>query len=161
MRRRDLITLSGSIAAAMLLRPVAARAQQPAGLRHIGLLMAQNETNAEVQGWVAVLREGLEKLGWVEGRNIHFQFRWTGSNADLMRRGAEELIALQPDLIVTSSSPTTAILLQLTRTIPIVFTNSVDPVGRDLSLRFASGWQRDRRGSSRLCWADNWICCSA
>ena len=130
MRRRDLITLSGSIAAAMLLRPVAARAQQPAGLRHIGLLMAQNETNAEVQGWVAVLREGLEKLGWVEGRNIHFEFRWTGSNADLMRRGAEELIALQPDLIVTSSSPTTAILLQLTRTIPVLFTNIVDPVGQ-------------------------------
>jgi putative ABC transport system substrate-binding protein len=130
MRRRDFITLSGGVAATSLLAPFAARSQQPGGLRHIGLLMAQSESNPEVQSWLAALREGLGKLGWSEGRNIHFEFRWAGSDAAAMRKGGEELVALQPDLIVTSSSPTTAILLQLTHTIPILFTNIVDPVGQ-------------------------------
>jgi putative ABC transport system substrate-binding protein len=130
MRRRDFIALGSSASAAALFRPRAARAQQPPGLRRMALLMAQNETNPEVQAWIAALRDGLAKLGWIEGHNIHFEFRWTGSNAELMRRGAEELVALQPDLIVSSSSPTTALLLQLTHTIPILFMNIVDPVGQ-------------------------------
>jgi putative tryptophan/tyrosine transport system substrate-binding protein len=126
IRRRQFIATLGGVAGAW---PLVARAQ-PADLRHIALLMAQNETNAEVQSWVAALRDGLGKLGWVEGHNIHFEFRWTGSDADLMRRSAEKLVALHPDLIVSSSSPTTAILLQLTHTIPILFMNIVDPVGQ-------------------------------
>jgi putative ABC transport system substrate-binding protein len=127
MRRREFISLIGGAAASW---PLAARAQQPAGLRHIGLLMVQREDNPDVQSWLAALRDGLDKLGWSEGRNIHFEYRWAGSDAGLMRKGAEELVALQPDLILTSSSPTTGILLQLTRTIPILFMNIVDPVGQ-------------------------------
>jgi putative ABC transport system substrate-binding protein len=129
MRRREVIALIGGAAAAAL-RPPAAYAQQPSGLRYVALLMAQSESNAEVQGWLAALRDGLGKLGWIEGKNIRFEFRWTGSDAELMRKGAEELVALQPELIVSSSSPTTAILLQLTHTIPVVFMNIVDPVGQ-------------------------------
>jgi putative tryptophan/tyrosine transport system substrate-binding protein len=127
MKRREFIALLGGTAAAW---PLTAGAQQSTTLRHIAFLMAQNETNAEVQGWLAAFREGLEKLGWTEGRNIHFEFRWAGSDQDLMHRGAEELVALQPDVILSSSSPTTAILLQLTRKIPVLFMNIVDPVGQ-------------------------------
>ncbi|MGA7535506.1 MAG: ABC transporter substrate-binding protein [Pseudolabrys sp.] len=105
------------------------RAAQPTGLRHSALLMAQSEQSAEVEQWLAALREGLGKLGWLEGRNIHFEFRWAGFDMELMQRQAKELIALQPDLIVASSSPITGALIRLTQTIPIVFTNIVDPVG--------------------------------
>jgi putative tryptophan/tyrosine transport system substrate-binding protein len=126
MQRRDFLGVLGGAAA----WPLAARAQQPTGLRHIALLMAQNEKSAEAKAWLAALRESLGKLGWSEGRNIHFEFRWAGSDMELMQRQAKELVALQPDLIISSSSPITGALLRLTQTIPIVFTNIVDPVGQ-------------------------------
>ncbi|HSV24512.1 MAG TPA: ABC transporter substrate-binding protein, partial [Xanthobacteraceae bacterium] len=80
--------------------------------------------------WLAALRQGLEKLGWSEGRNIHFEFRWSGFDMELMQRQAKELVALQPDLIFTSSSPIIGTVLRLTKTIPVVFPNIVDPVGQ-------------------------------
>ncbi len=127
MRRRDFIALLGGTAFAW---PLAARAQQPDGVRRIGVLMAYPEGDSEGQAQIAALREGLQKLGWMEGRNIRIDTRWvTTTDTELMQRFAKELVALQPDLLLSSNTPTTAALLQQTRTIPIVFTLVSDPVG--------------------------------
>src|SRR5262245_57283866 len=119
MKRREFITLFG----VTVVGPLPAFAQQPTGLRHVALLTAFNENSAEVQVYIAALRDGLAKLGWVEGRNIRIEFFWAGSNTELLRRYAKELVGLRPDLIVATHSSSTGMLLQLTRTIPIVFTN--------------------------------------
>src|SRR5262245_7871680 len=126
MHRREFIKVVVGSAATW---PLAARAQQAGGMRRIGVLMGYAESDREAQAWVAAFREGLQKLGWTEGRNIRIDFRWAASDVESMQRFAKELVALQPDLILTSSTPTTAALLQQTRTIPIIFTNLVDPVG--------------------------------
>src|SRR5450631_4376156 len=143
MRRREFITLLGGAAATW---PLTARAQQAAGLRRIGVLMVQQESNPAVQAWLAALREGLVKLGWTEGQNIKFEYRWTGSDPNLLRQAAKELVALQPKLILSSSTPSTAILLEQTHTIPIVFTNIVDPVGSG----FAASLARPGRNATGL-----------
>ena len=110
--------------------PLAARAQQPDRMRRIGVLMARAESNQEGQVWVAAFREGLQKLGWTEGRNIRIDTRWAiPGDAEAMQRIAKELVAQQPDLILSQSTPTTAAVLQQTRTIPIVFATVADPVG--------------------------------
>jgi putative ABC transport system substrate-binding protein len=126
MRRREFITLLSGAAA----WPLSAHALQPGRVRRIALLIAYDEGNPEVRGWLATFRDGLAKLGWVEGQNLHFEFRWTGSDSTLMEKAAKELVAAQPDLFIASSSPGTGMLLAQTRTIPIVFTNIVDPVGQ-------------------------------
>jgi putative ABC transport system substrate-binding protein len=126
MRRREFITLIGGAAAAW---PLAARAQQPERMRRIGVLMGYAESDQEAQAWVAAFREGLQKLGWTEGRNIRIDIRWTASDAEATQRFAKELIALQPDLILSQVTPTTAALLQQTRTIPIVFVMVANPIG--------------------------------
>jgi len=126
MKRREFITLFG----VTVVGPLPAFAQQPTGLRHVALLTAFNENSAEVQVYIAALRDGLAKLGWVEGRNIRIEFFWAGSDTELLRRYAKELVGLRPDLIVATHSSSTGMLLQLTRTIPIVFTNIVDPIGQ-------------------------------
>jgi len=125
IRRREFITLLGSAAA----WPVAARAQQGERMRRIGVLMAYPESDPEGQAWVAAFREGLQKLGWVEGRNIRIDYRWGALDAEAMPRFAKELVTLQPDLILSQSTPTTAALLQQTRTTPIIFANIADPIG--------------------------------
>jgi putative tryptophan/tyrosine transport system substrate-binding protein len=126
MRRREFITLLGGAAAAW---PLAARAQQADGVRRIGVLMGYAESDREGQALVAAFREGLQKLGWAEGRNIRIDTRWAALDEEVMQRFAKELVALQPDLILTQSTPTTAAMLQQTRTIPIIFANISDPVG--------------------------------
>jgi putative ABC transport system substrate-binding protein len=126
MKRREFITLLGGAAAAW---PLAAHAQQPDGVRRIGVLMAYSESDREGQANVAAFRQGLQKLGWTDGRNLRIDTRWAALDAELMQRYAKELIALQPDLILSSSTPTTATLLHQTRTIPIIFASLVDPVG--------------------------------
>jgi putative tryptophan/tyrosine transport system substrate-binding protein len=126
MRRRQFISLIGAAAA----WPLGAHAQQVGGVRRIGVLMPYPETTQEAQGWVTVFRAALSSLGWVEGQNIHFELRWTGPDADRMRQAVQDLVALQPDLIIPGGSPTTALFLQQTHTIPIVFVNIVDPVGQ-------------------------------
>jgi putative tryptophan/tyrosine transport system substrate-binding protein len=135
MKRRDFITLLGGAAAAW---PLAARAQQPDKVRRIGVLMPLAADDPLGQARIAALREGLEKLGWTEGRNIRIDTRWT-STGDVvsMQRFAKELVALQPDLIVTQSTPITATLLQETRTIPIVFALVADPIGSGFVASFA------------------------
>ena len=125
MRRREFITLIGGGAA----WPLTARAQQAERVRRIGVLTAYSESDPEAQARVGAFREGLQKLGWTEGRNIRIDARWATSDAALMQRFAEELVALQPELILSSSRPTTAALLHQTRTIPIIFAIVADPVG--------------------------------
>src|SRR5262249_24421691 len=126
LRRRELIAL---LAGAAVAWPRAARAQQGSGMRRIGALMAASENDPEYQAFLATFREGLQKLGWAEGRNIQLDHRRAGLDPEATRRLAKELVGLAPDLILSSSTFTTAALLQQTRTIPIIFANIVDPVG--------------------------------
>ena len=97
MRRRNFISLVGGAAS----WPLAVRAQQRERMRRIGVLMALAESDREGQALVAAFREGLQKLGWAEGRNIRIDYRWTALDKELMQRFAKELVALQPDLILT------------------------------------------------------------
>jgi putative tryptophan/tyrosine transport system substrate-binding protein len=100
MRRREFIMLVGGAAAA---RP--ARAQQTGRARRIAVLMSWDESNPQVQTWIAAFRDGLGKLGWVEGQNLHFEFRWTGTDSTLMEKAAKEFAAMQPDLIGHRRAP--------------------------------------------------------
>ena len=125
MRRRDFITVIGSAAA----WPLIAVAQQSDRMRRIGVLMGFAESDPEGQALVAAFREGLQQLGWTEGRNVRIDYRWTALDKELMQRFAKDLVALQPDVILTQSTPATAVLLQQTRTIAIIFANVSDPVG--------------------------------
>jgi putative tryptophan/tyrosine transport system substrate-binding protein len=127
VRRREVLTLLGGAAAAW---PLSARAQQADRVRRIGVLMAAAENDPERQGFVAAFREALRELGWAEGRGIRIDIRWaTPDDAESIQRFAKELVALEPDLILSHNTPTTAALLQQTRTIPIIFATVVDPVG--------------------------------
>jgi putative ABC transport system substrate-binding protein len=118
MKRRELITLLGGAAA---MWPLGSRAQQSGGIKRIGILMAYAETDSQAQGYFNAFRDEFQRLGWVEGRNIRIDTRWAALDPDAMQRFAKELIALQPDLILSQITPTTAALLQETRTIPIIF----------------------------------------
>ena len=124
-RRRFLLT---SLASA-LATPFAGEAQQTGQMRRIAVLMGLPESDP-AQARVAAFRKGLQTLGWEEGRNVRIDIRWTTtSDAPAMQRFAKELVALQPDLILSHNTPTTATLLQHTRTIPIVFAVVSDPIG--------------------------------
>ena len=130
MQRRELIRLLGGAAAAW---PLAARAQQPDRMRRIGVLMAHAESDPEFRTYVAAFREGLEKLGWREGRHLKVDFRWGAlDDAEARQRAAKELIELQPEIILTQNTPPTASMLQQTRAIPVVFVVVADPVGSGL-----------------------------
>ena len=126
MRRREFIVTLGGAAAAW---PLAARAQQPDQMRRIGVLTAYAESDPVAQVRVVAFRDKLQKLGWTEGRNIRIDYRWAAGDREAMQRFAKELVALQPDLIFSVNTPTTAALLQQTHTIPIVFAVVTDPVG--------------------------------
>jgi putative ABC transport system substrate-binding protein len=134
VRRREFITLLGGAAAPW---PLTARVQQPGGIRRIAVLMAFAEGDPGGQARVAAFREGLQKLGWAEGRNVRIDTRWATADVASIHRVAKELVALQPDLILSNSTPTTAALLQQTRTIPIVFAVVSDPVGSGFVASFA------------------------
>jgi putative tryptophan/tyrosine transport system substrate-binding protein len=123
--RRKFITLVGAAAA----WPLVARAQSDR-VRRIGVLMAYAESDPEGQAWVAAFREGLQKLGWTENTNVRIDYRWATAEVAQIRQQAKELIAQQPELILSSGSPTTLALVQQTRTLPIVFANLVDPIGQ-------------------------------
>jgi putative ABC transport system substrate-binding protein len=126
VKRRAFISLLGGAAA----WPLAARAQQPERKRRIGVLMAHAESDVEFHDYLSAFREGLQKLGWTEGRNIQIESRWGAlDDAGARQRSAKELIALQPDLILTQNTPPTASMLEQTRTIPLVFVVVADPVG--------------------------------
>jgi putative ABC transport system substrate-binding protein len=126
MRRREFI---GLLAAAAVTRTAAVYAQQPSRPRRVGVLTGFANTDRDAQSWLAVFREELRKLGWMEGRNIEMEIRSAGADVESMKRFAKELVALQPDLIVTSSTPATAAMLQQTHTIPVIFVLVGDPIG--------------------------------
>jgi putative tryptophan/tyrosine transport system substrate-binding protein len=126
MRRREFITFLGGAAAAW---SVAARAQQADRIRRIGVLMGYASTDPEGQALLAEFTRHLAELGWAEGRNVRIDVRWGGSNVDLLHTFAKELIGLQPDVLLASSTPTTAALARETQTIPIIFALIADPVG--------------------------------
>jgi putative tryptophan/tyrosine transport system substrate-binding protein len=123
MRRRGFITLLGGAAVAW---PLAARAQ-PAPLRRVGIFMDLSEQDPEGQARVAAFRKGLQDLGWIEGRNVRFETRWTGGDPTRMRRLAAEIVSLTPEVIM--NLPTLVAMQQETHTIPIVFAQVLDPVG--------------------------------
>src|SRR5262245_52935717 len=126
MKRRDFITLLGGAAAAW---PLAARAQQGERMRRIGVLMNLGSDDAEGQGRNAAFLQGLQELGWTVGRNVRIEYRWGAGDAELFRRHASELVALAPDVILAVGGAVVPPLLQATRTVPIVFTGTPDPVG--------------------------------
>jgi putative ABC transport system substrate-binding protein len=127
MRRREFITLLGGAAAAW---PLGAQAQQSEKVRRIGVLMPLAESDQEARILVTTFVKGLEERGWTVGRNVSIDYRWAAGDAQRIRAFAKELIEQNSDLIVARSSPVVAALMQLTRTIPIVFFQVVDPVGQ-------------------------------
>jgi putative ABC transport system substrate-binding protein len=115
VKRREFISLLGGAAASW---PLAARAQQFERKRRIGVLMAHAESDAEFHNYLSAFRDGLQKLGWMEGRNIQIESRWGAlDDAEARQRAAKELIALQPGVILTQNTPPTASMLEQTRTI--------------------------------------------
>ena len=125
LQRREFITLLGGTAAAW---PLAARAQQAERVRRIGVLMNLASDDAEGQARLAAFHQGLQQLGWTVGRNVQIDYRWGAGNADRIRKFAAELVALAPDVILSTGSPSVAALQQATHTVPIVFVTVVDPV---------------------------------
>jgi putative tryptophan/tyrosine transport system substrate-binding protein len=128
MKRREFITLLGGATA----WPIAARAQQPERMRHIGVLLPAAADDAEFQAWVGAFMQGLGLLGWTIGRNVRSDTRWATSDVANIRTYAAELAALAPDVILAHGAATLAPLLQATRTTPIVFVGVTDPVAAGL-----------------------------
>ena len=126
MRRREFIAALGGAVA----WPIAVRAQQSERVRRVGVLMAHKEGDPEFQGYLGAFRQGLLKLGWIEGRNVRIDARWGAlDDADQRQHSAKELLALQPDVVLTQNTPPTESMLQQTRTVPVIFVVVADPVG--------------------------------
>jgi putative tryptophan/tyrosine transport system substrate-binding protein len=126
VRRREFITLLGGAAAAW---PIAARGQQAGATRRIGALIAFAKDDPDTEERLAAFRQGLAKRGWVEGRNIHIDYRFAAGRGDQFPVLAKELVAMQPDVILGHTPGGTVALQRETRTIPIVFVNVSDPIG--------------------------------
>jgi len=129
MKRREFITLLGGAAFGW---PLAARAQQRERMRRVAVLMSVGADDAEGQSRVTAFAQGLQELGWSEGRNLRVEYRWAAGNADNIRKHAAELVAIKPDVIVGTGTPTVTSLAQATRTVPVVFVQVADPVGAGL-----------------------------
>jgi putative ABC transport system substrate-binding protein len=128
MRRREFLTLLGGAAASAW--PRATRAQQAGKMRQIGVLMGFTEDDPETKVRLAAFRQGLERRGWLEGRNVRIDTRFApASSADQAQALAKELVALQPDVILAQTTPIAAALQRESRAIPIVFVNVSDPIG--------------------------------
>jgi putative tryptophan/tyrosine transport system substrate-binding protein len=126
MRRREFITLLGGT---VVTWPLVARAQQRRdGVRRIGMLIPFTE-DAETQALVLAFRQRFQELGWTEGRNVQLDYRYTDGNPERTRSASADLVALAPDAILAYANPAVASLMQVTHTIPIVFTQASDPVG--------------------------------
>jgi len=125
MRRREFITLIGGATA----WPLAARAQQPQRMRRIGVLTPSAADDAEGHARLTAFAQGLQQLGWTVGQNVHIDYRWGDAKLATMRKLANELNSLAPDVILANSSAAVSVLLETTRTVPIVFAAVADPVG--------------------------------
>ena len=124
MKRRTFIAGLGTAAA----WPVALRAQPAERMRRIGVLMPYDENDPVVKPRVSAFTQALADLGWIDGRNVRMDFRWGGGDANRIRALAQELVGLQPDVILANTTPDTAALQREARIIPIVFANVSDPV---------------------------------
>jgi putative ABC transport system substrate-binding protein len=125
MRRRDFITLVGGVAVAW---PLPAHAQQPERMRQIGVLMLYPENDPQGQLRATAFQEGLQKLGWVVGRNVQIDFRWGFGDADWIRSAAAQLLRLAPDVILANGTPAAKTMQQASRTVPVIFIAGSDPV---------------------------------
>jgi putative ABC transport system substrate-binding protein len=126
MKRRKFITLLGGT---VIVLPLLARAQQRERMRHIGVLMNLPSNDTEEQARLAAFHQGLQQLGWTVGRNVQIDYRWGAGDASAFHRFAEELLALAPDVILASATPSVQALQQATNSVPIVFALVSDPVG--------------------------------
>ena len=129
MQRREFITLLGGAAAAW---PLAARAQQPERVRRIGVLYSLAEDDPESVMRRAAFEQAIKELGWTIGGNLRIDYRWARNDPELIRKFAAELVALAPDVILTSGSLVVEPMIRATRNIPIVFLQVIDPVGSGL-----------------------------
>jgi putative tryptophan/tyrosine transport system substrate-binding protein len=129
MRRRDFINVLSATAAAW---PLAVRAQQPTGMRRVGVLLNLSENDVESQRLVTAFRRELAQLGWTDGRNLRVDYRWAGGDVVRIRAFARELVQLSPDIVLGYATPSVVALQQETRSIPIVFLSVTDPVGQGL-----------------------------
>ena len=125
MRRREFITLLSGTAAAW---PIAAPAQQLERMRRIGVLMLYPENDPEGQLRATAFRQGLQKLGWVVGRNVQIDFQWGLGDADWIRSAAAQLLRLSPDVILANGTPSAKTMQQASRTVPVIFIAGSDPV---------------------------------
>jgi len=125
LKRREVITLLGGAAA----WPLAARAQQTERVRRIGVLMNTTPDEPDSQARITALAQGLQEAGWAIGRNLRIDTRWSSGNRARLRKEAADLVALGPDVIVAGVGPTTLVLQQVSRTVPIVMAQAIDPVG--------------------------------
>jgi putative ABC transport system substrate-binding protein len=161
MNRREVIAVLGGAVATW---PLVARAQQPDRMRKVGVLMGAVANSAHGQARIAAFQQGLQQLGWTEGRNVRIDTRWPAAgNSDEIRRYALELLALTPDVILATGSISMAPLLQTTRAVPIVFVQVVDPVGSGFvdSLARPGG---NATGLTNSRWlglkqSERWTCC--
>ena len=124
MKRREFIAMLGGAAAAW---PMAARAQQDR-MRRIGVLSALAESDPEAKVWLSALQDGLQRLGWEQGRNIRIDYRWAAGDLDRLRTQAAELVAMAPDVLFAAATPALVPLSQETRSLPIVFVQVSDPI---------------------------------
>jgi putative ABC transport system substrate-binding protein len=129
LKRRQFVTLLGGAAAAW---PLVARAQQREQMRRIAVLMGFAENDPEGQARVAAFRETLRNLGWTQGRSFRIDYRWGGGDADRLRTGASELLAVAPEVVVSGGVSAFSAILKMTRSVPIVFVGVTDPVGGGL-----------------------------
>jgi putative ABC transport system substrate-binding protein len=129
MQRREFITLLGGAAVAW---PRVARAEQADRMRRVGVLEARTADDREAQARLAAFLQGLQELGWTDGRNVRIDYRWAAADADRSRTYAAELVAVAPDVIFASGSANVTTLQRITRSVPIVFANVIDPVGAGL-----------------------------
>jgi putative tryptophan/tyrosine transport system substrate-binding protein len=131
MRRREFITGLGSAAA----WPAAARAQQGDRVRRIAVLMSFDENDPVTKPRLSAFRQALADLGWTDGRNIRMDLRWDGGDINRIRALAQELVGVQPDVILVTLTAATVALQRETRTIPIVFVTAGDPVASGIVIR--------------------------
>jgi putative ABC transport system substrate-binding protein len=143
--RRSFLTLLGGTAAAW---PLAARAQQRERVRRIGVLWPFDENDPDQKRRVSALTEALAGLGWTDGRNVRMDLRWAGGDINRIGALAQELVGLQPDIILTAGTPATVAVQRETRTIPIVFANVSDPVTSGIVARL------DRPSGNITCFAN-------
>jgi putative ABC transport system substrate-binding protein len=137
MRRREFIAgLGGAVAS-----PIAARAQPPNRIRRIGVLMSQAPDNPSGPIQITAFAQGLQALGWTAGSNLRIDYRWGANDTDLFRRYAVELVALMPDVILATAGSIVGALQKASRTVPIVFVTTIDPVGSG----FVQSWSCSKR----------------